>query len=78
MWGCDLAGQIISKSCSFSPVPAPGTGGHGFDHGPRHTEVVKNGSTCSCSSLGTDTDQVELGCWVTQCQDNVTGCHIMS
>ena len=36
-----------------------GTGGHGFDPGPRHTKVVKNGT--SCSSLGTQTYGVELG-----------------
>ena len=34
-------------------------GGHGFDPGPRHTKGVKNGT--SCSSLGTQTDGVELG-----------------
>ena len=32
---------------------------HGFDPGPRHTKVVKNGT--SCSSLGTQTYGVELG-----------------
>ena len=32
--------------------PLRGTGGHG---------VVKNGTTCSCSSLGTQTYGVELG-----------------
>ena len=36
-----------------------GTGGHVFDPGPRHTKVVKNGT--SCSSLGTQTYGVELG-----------------
>ena len=36
-----------------------GTGGHGFDPGPWHTKVVKNGT--SCSSLGTQTYGVELG-----------------
>ena len=62
----------LRKSCSFSlprVPPAPiaqleecplrGTGGHGFDPGPRHTKVVKNGT--SCSSLGTQTYLVELG-----------------
>ena len=39
--------------------PLRGTGGHGFDPGPRHTKVVKNGT--SCSSLGTQTYRVELG-----------------
>ena len=33
--------------------------GPGFDPGPRHTKVVKNGT--SCSSLGTQTYEVELG-----------------
>ena len=46
--------------------PLRGTGGHGFDPGPRHTKVVKNG-TCS-TSIGTRT------CG----QANVTGCGIMS
>ena len=39
--------------------PLRGTGGHGFDPGPRHTKVVKNGT--SCSSLGTQIYGVELG-----------------
>ena len=39
--------------------PLRETGGHGFDPGPRHTKVVKNGT--SCSSLGTQTYGVELG-----------------
>ena len=30
-----------------------GTGGHRVDPGPRHTNIVKNGT--SCSSLGTQT-----------------------
>ena len=48
------------------------TGSHGLDPGPQHTKVVKNGN--SCSSLGTQTYEVES----TQCRDNVTGCGIMS
>ena len=44
---------------SVGIVSAPGNGGHGFDPGPRHTKVVKNGT--SCSSLGTQTYRVELG-----------------
>ena len=36
-----------------------GTGGPGFDPGPRQTKVVKNGT--SCSSLGTQIFGVELG-----------------
>ena len=39
--------------------PLRGTGGHGFDPGPRHTKNVKNGT--NCSSLGTQTYGVELG-----------------
>ena len=39
--------------------PLRGTGGQGFDPGPRHTKVVKNGTICS--SLGTQTYGVELG-----------------
>ena len=39
--------------------PLRGTGGHGFDPAPRHTKVVKNGT--SCSSLVTQTYGVELG-----------------
>ena len=39
--------------------PLRGTGGPGFDPGPRYTKVVKNGT--SCSSLGTQTYEVELG-----------------
>ena len=39
--------------------PLWGTGGHGFDPGPRHSKVVKNGT--SCSSLGTQIYGVELG-----------------
>ena len=39
--------------------PLRGTGGHWFDPGPRHTKVVKNGT--SCSSLGTQTYGLELG-----------------
>ena len=45
-----------------------GMGGHGFDPGPRHTKVSKNGT--SFSSLGSQTYTVY--------QDYVTGCGIMS
>ena len=38
--------------------PLRGTGGHGFHPGPRHTKVVKNGT--SCSSLGSQIYGVEL------------------
>ena len=39
--------------------PLRGTGGHGFDPGPRYTKVVENGTTCS--SIGTQIYGVELG-----------------
>ena len=39
--------------------PLRGRAGQGFDPGPRHTKVVKNGT--SCSSLGTQIYGVELG-----------------
>ena len=39
--------------------PLRGTGGHGFDPGPRHTKVVENGT--SCSSPDTQTYGEELG-----------------
>ena len=39
--------------------PLRGTGGHGFDLGPRYIKVVKH--CTSCSSLGTQIYGVELG-----------------
>ena len=39
--------------------PLRGTGGNGFDLGPLHTKVVKNGT--SYSWFGTQTYGVELG-----------------
>ena len=39
--------------------PLLGTGGHGFDPGPRQSKIVKNGT--SCSSLGDQTYKAELG-----------------
>ena len=56
--------SLMHVSCT-APIaqlvecPLRGTGGHGFDPGPRHTKVVKNGT--SCPSLGTQTYGVELG-----------------
>ena len=53
------------KDASLAPVAQSiecqlwGTGVHGFDPGPQHTEVVKNGT--SCSSRGIQTYRVELG-----------------
>ena len=70
--------HIILKPAPIAQLvecPLRGTGGHGFDPGPRHTKVVKSGT--SCSSLGTQIYGVMLGL-VDQCQDNVTGCGIMS
>ena len=49
--------------------PFRGTGGHGFEPGPRHNKVVKNGT--SCSSLGTQSYGVELGLF-----DSVSGYHV--
>ena len=56
-----LAFTIIRPAPIAQLVECPlrGTVGHGFDPGPRHTKVVKNGS--SCFSLGTPTYGVELG-----------------
>ena len=61
-----LGSYLAHRLC---PIPAPvaqsvecplqGTGGHGFNPGPRHTKVVKN--CTSCSSLGTQTNGVMLG-----------------
>ena len=39
--------------------PLLGKVDYGFDPGPRHTKVVKNGT--SCSSLGTQSNGIELG-----------------
>ena len=62
-------GRLDQNSGVHGNKPAPighlvecllrGTGGHGFDPGPRHNKVVKNGT--SCSSLGTQIYGVELG-----------------
>ena len=62
-------GSIVSVPDNFlsfyfvftKPLECPlgGTGGHGFDPGPLHTKVVKNGT--SCSSLSTQIYGVELG-----------------
>ena len=58
----------MTGECSYRPklalvaqlgeCPLQGRRGHGFDPGPRHTKVVKNGT--SCSLLGTQTYGVEL------------------
>ena len=57
----DLNTLVMSPAPIAQLVECPlrGTGGHGFDPGPRHTKVVKNGT--SCSSLGTRTCGVKLG-----------------
>ena len=51
--------QVPAPIAQLVESPLRGTGGHGFDPGPRHTKVVKNGT--SCSSLDTQTYGVELG-----------------
>ena len=51
--------KLVYLPCSVGRVSTSrGTGGHGFDPGPRHTSR-KNGT--SCSSLGTQTNGIELG-----------------
>ena len=57
---------VVSKadlvSCTVRTgklVSAPRSGGTGFDPGPRHTQVVNNGT--SCSPLGTRIFGVVLG-----------------
>ena len=49
----------LAPTAQLAECPLGGTGDHGFDPGPRHTKVVKYGT--SCSSLGTQTYGVELG-----------------
>ena len=51
--------DIPAPIAQLIECPLRGTVGHGFDPGPRHTKVVKNGT--SCSPLGTQTYGVELG-----------------
>ena len=59
--------EVPTFYCHISPAPIAqlvecplrGTGSHGFDPGPRHIKVVKNGT--SCSALGTQIYGVELG-----------------
>ena len=58
--------MIPGRDCSEpAPVaqlvecPLQGMRGHRLDPGPRHTKVVKNGT--SCSSLGTKSYGLELG-----------------
>ena len=48
-----LVNYIYHPIAQLVECPLRGTGGHGFDPGPRHTKAVKNGT--SCSSLGTQT-----------------------
>ena len=48
-----------SLGSSVGRVSAPRSGGTGFDPGPRHTEVVNDGA--SCSPLGTRIFGVGLG-----------------
>ena len=51
--------SITAAVAQVLECPLQGTGGHGFDSGPRHTKVVNSGT--SCSSLGTQTYGIELG-----------------
>ena len=51
---CIFADQSPAPIAQLVECPLRGTGGHGFDPGPRHTKVVKNGT-------GTQTYGVELG-----------------
>ena len=55
----NIACDIPAPIAQLVECPLRGKGGHGFDPGPRHTKVVKNGT--SCSSLGTQIYGVELG-----------------
>ena len=48
--------SVIYDTCKFQVHT--GTGDNGFDPGPRHTKVIRNGT--SCSSLGTQAFGVEL------------------
>ena len=50
---------LLAPAAQVVECPLRGTGGHGFDPGPRQTKLVKNST--SCSSLGTQTYGVELG-----------------
>ena len=56
---CYLIADRPAPITQLVECPHRGTGGHGFDPGPRRTKVVKNGT--SCSSLGTQIYRVELG-----------------
>ena len=51
--------SMTDPGSSVCRVSTPGNGGQRFDPGPRHTKVVKTGT--SCSSLGTQTYGVEQG-----------------
>ena len=51
--------NIPAPIAQLVECPLQGTGGHRFNPGPRHTKVVKTGT--SWSSLGTQTYGVELG-----------------
>ena len=54
-----LTKNIPAPVAQLVECPLRGTGSHGFDPGPRHTEIVKNDT--SCSSLGTQIYGIELG-----------------
>ena len=48
-WGSN-SGPLAAPIAQLVECPLRGTGGHGFDPGPRHTKVVKNGISCSYKS----------------------------
>ena len=54
-----LIRDLTVLGSSVGRVSAPRSGGTGFNPGPRHTKVVKNGT--SCSPLGTQIFGVGLG-----------------
>ena len=49
---------MTGPGSSVGRMSTSGTGGHGFNPGPRHRGVVKNGT--GCSLLGTQTYRVGL------------------
>ena len=64
LYACKTTLWFITPVAQVIECPLRWTGCHGFDPGPRHTKVVKNGT--SCSSLGPQTCGVEQGLVDTQ------------
>ena len=56
---CTLLTNTLAPVAKSVECPLWGLGAHGFDPGPRHIKVVKNGT--SCSLLGTQTYEEKLG-----------------